>query len=749
MTYIVPNPISPIDFSQRLSSFSRLILNLCAAARHPFSPGRRRNYRQQLRRDEITNQSTPSAPSYRPSAPNLSLFEQIRDARSPRNHEPDVDIIVPVYKGHSDTLACIASVLLSKNETEFELILIDDGSPDEALVRDLELLSTYGLFTFLRNETNLGFVKTVNRGMQLHPKRDVLLLNSDTLVFNNWLDRIRSHALKEKVATVTPFTNNGTICSYPHYCRDNSAPFHLPYEAVDNLAATVNSNLSVDVPTGVGFCMYIRRSALDEIGLFDEETFGKGYGEENDFCMRAQEKGWRNVHALDTFVFHSGETSFDAAASRKKKALEAIAKKHPTYMKLIHSFIADDPARLGRMRLDTACLLRRHPTSSILCFTHWWGGGIERYLLDRAQQLKSEGIDLLVARPAESGSLKACISVYTDTTPFGTDFATAPNLQSIDLVNDQKTLSQFLRFCRTTCIEVHNTVGWSSTILKTLPDFAKSNQLPYKVTLHDYIAICPQIHLIDKSNFYCGEKGVAQCNECLRHRPDLSFQIHPDRPHIWSIVEWRSAYYRFLQEAAEVAAPSADTAQRIQKYFPTLHINIEPHDERTDHILHCAVPFQVGQRLRVVIIGAIVSHKGSSVVRACAADAARRKLPIDFVIVGYANEEDLHSYPNVTITGRYREHEVSRLLLEQKAHVAFLPSIWPETYCYTLSIALAAGFPTIAFDIGAPAERLRRAGGDHMLLGLELATCAELINDHMFKFANKLLLKSSKEDIRL
>ena len=80
--------------------------------------------------------------------------------------------------------------------------------------------------------------------------------------------------------------------------------------AIDKACAEANGQRSIAIPTGVGFCMYIRRACLDEIGLFDAETFGRGYGEENDFCMRAAAAGWRNVLAGDVFVYHEGAVSF-------------------------------------------------------------------------------------------------------------------------------------------------------------------------------------------------------------------------------------------------------------------------------------------------------------------------------------------------------------------------------------------------------------------------------------------------------
>ena len=233
--------------------------------------------------------------------------------------EPLVDVIVPVFKGRNETLRCLRSVLSSENRTPFELVVLDDASPDPELAEALSRLADRGVCTLLRNPQNLGFVGTANRGMRLHPDRDVVLLNADTEVYGDWLDRLRTCALRDPLhATVTPLSNNATIASYPRTNHDNPFPLEIPFSALDALAADVNAGIAVEVPTGVGFCMYIRRDCLDRIGLFDEAAFGRGYGEENDLCQRAIAAGLRNLVSADVFVQHLGSVSFQGERGKRK-----------------------------------------------------------------------------------------------------------------------------------------------------------------------------------------------------------------------------------------------------------------------------------------------------------------------------------------------------------------------------------------------------------------------------------------------
>ena len=207
----------------------------------------------------------------------------------------EVDIIIPIYRGIEESQTCIESVLSTLPEWA-QLVVINDASPELELTDWLREKSKSADFLLLENEKNLGFVATVNRGMRLNLQRDILLLNSDTEVANDWLSRLREGAYKhQKTASITPFSNNATICSFPNFCEDNQLFGHLSVEQLDHCFKTCAfpENL-VEVPTAVGFCMYIRRDCLNAIGYFDEVTFGYGYGEENDWCIRALKAKWRN-----------------------------------------------------------------------------------------------------------------------------------------------------------------------------------------------------------------------------------------------------------------------------------------------------------------------------------------------------------------------------------------------------------------------------------------------------------------------
>ena len=206
-----------------------------------------------------------------------------------------VDVVIPAFRGKDATLACIASVR-ERRDAVHRIIVVSDGSPERELVDALFVLAERGEIILHVEEINRGFPSAANIGLRLAVGHDVVLLNSDTIVTPGWLAGLRAavHSAPD-IGTATPLSNDATIFSYPR--RDGSYPCPTAACAADlaALTAEVNQGEVIEVPTGHGFCLYIRAECLDETGLLREDLFAQGYGEENDFCMRARHLGWRHV----------------------------------------------------------------------------------------------------------------------------------------------------------------------------------------------------------------------------------------------------------------------------------------------------------------------------------------------------------------------------------------------------------------------------------------------------------------------
>ncbi len=598
-----------------------------------------------------------------------------------------VDVIVPVYRGLGDTRRCIESALTAVNRTPFRLVVINDASPEQDVTDYLRQLQGHDKrLLLLENEHNLGFVATVNRGMRFSGDRDVVLLNSDAEVANDWLDRLRHAAWSDRrVASVTPFSNNATICSYPRFCADNELPPGYNTATLDALFAATNAGQVEDIPTAIGFCMYIRRDCLDAIGLFDVESFGKGYGEENDFCMRAYKAGWRNLFALDTFVRHAGGVSFgDSKSPREREAGQVLLRLHPEYDAIVHAHIVRDPAREARLAVDLA-RVRAANRPVILAVLHGLGGGTERHVTELAAHLNGQA-SFFALYPGTNGD--TLLKLIGPGEAFQLTFR---------LPEEFDSLLDALRGIGIAHIHYHHLLGHSPLVR----DIPSRLGLAFDFTAHDFYALCPQISLTDRNDRYCGELGPQQCRDCLRHTPV---------PGGADIETWRSNWGSWLTRARYVFAPSRDTARRIATLAPQANTVALPHPDivAISDLPHpMPHPLDSAQPLRVAIIGALSPIKGADILEKVAIESARGKHPIEFHLLGYAYRK-LRTQPRAALTvhGAYEENELSTLLDWLKPDIVWFPSQVPETYSYTLSACLQHGLPVAATDLGAFPERL-------------------------------------------
>lgn len=263
-------------------------------------------------------------------------------------------VVVPVFNALEALDACLAA-LDRTLPAGARVHVADDASTDprvRALVDDWRRRTRLAV-TAVRRERNLGFPGNCNAAFAETGTADVVLLNSDTEPAGDWLTRLAVGAAADpRLASLTPWTNNGEIVSFPNFVSPNPLPDDPA--ALARAAARLAPRYPT-LPTAVGFCMYLRRAALAAIGGFDAETFGKGYGEENDWCLRAEAHGWRHALCDDAYVVHRGHASFAATGlAPGGENLRRLNARWPGYNERIARFILDDPLRGDRERLSDA-----------------------------------------------------------------------------------------------------------------------------------------------------------------------------------------------------------------------------------------------------------------------------------------------------------------------------------------------------------------------------------------------------------
>ncbi len=611
-----------------------------------------------------------------------------------------VDIIVPVYRDVAATRRCIESVLSAKQRTSFELIVVNDACPEPDLVRWLRERAGRSPMTLIEQPKREGFAAAVNRAAALHPERDLVILHSDAEVANDWLDRLVAPAMAARdIATVIPFTNYGGIAGYPRTEARNALPPDETLASLDQLFRRANTGLSLSTPLACGPCMFLRRACLDAVGPFDGDPLGSDYGAEQDFCLRASGSGYRHELAADVYVWHQGETAFgsDDAQSLSGRAEWALGQLYPHYRAQRAELTARDPARPFQRRVDLL-RLAESPRQLLLFIAHAWGGGIARHMNDLAAMV-AESCDVLLLQPEAGGTVK--LSWPKDGEGF-TAYFTLPA--------DLPALVSLLRGLGLARIHFHHVHGLPRAVL----DLPGGVGVPYDCTLHDYYAICPQYHLDAEDGRYCGEPDALGCAACLTKRPGQ-----------WGmdITTWRGTLGQLLRSADRVLAPSHDVAERIARYFPDVDALVISHPE---------APFvEPGRVTRVMTLGTLSPEKGLRVVAACAAEARVRRLPLSFRVLG-ATTEPVARWPDVSLSvhGQYEDGGLALLIAAERPDVIWFPAQVPETYSYTLSVALAAGSAIVVSGLGALPERV--AGHPRAMVVRWDATPAEW-NDALLK----------------
>ena len=309
-----------------------------------------------------------------------------------------VTVIVPIFRDYRATKRCLDSLIPELGY--HRAILIDDASPDPKIKQLAAECSNNICIDLIVNRRNLGFVSSVNRALAKICQGDVILLNADTIVTPGFIDRLakiaRSHP---DIGTLTPLTNNGEFTSFPTPNTANLLGRRTEIEAIDSIASKANDGQAIDIPAGIGFCLYITRSCLDSIGRLSDD-FGAGYLEDADFCLRARQQGFRNVCAPSVYIGHAGSKSFGTQKrSLVMRNLRVLEGRWPKHRNESAAFMAADPLRAAREAIErTAFSISRRPQILITS-----PGTLCAVARERARHIKRRGSDVLICAITEDG----------------------------------------------------------------------------------------------------------------------------------------------------------------------------------------------------------------------------------------------------------------------------------------------------------------------------------------------------------
>jgi glycosyltransferase involved in cell wall biosynthesis/GT2 family glycosyltransferase len=623
-----------------------------------------------------------------------------RGSGRPRATPPsDVDIIIPVYGAAKELRACLESVV---RETRHHVTLVVDGPQDAAV----ESVIAQFPVRILCNDTRLGFVGSVNRGMR-ETSSDVVLLNSDTIVTPRWIEKLIDAAY-----------SSGDV-------EENLLPAGFDAASFGAVVENVSQRSYRRIPTGVGVCLYIRRALLDDVGLFDEQHFGLGYGEENDFCMRALARGWVHVADDATFIYHAGHRSFGASHARlEHRGSATLRRLHPRYMSMIAAFMKSDPLADVRARIVAAITPPSDRKRRIVHLVHGWppfqqaGTELYAYWLARRQQV-SDDVSVYVRASDPSRAHGEAMELLDDgmRVRLVTNNFTARNPFRRNAIRDRLLDHDFERFLkqqRPNLLHIHHLAGHALSLARV----ARRLGIPIVLQIQDWWFLCARVNLYDRDGNRCTGPGVEKCARCV-----TLTKVAPS-----------SITNRLLHAARRSAARSAiDATDAYVAGSESI---------RDDYVragmIDAAKPFYVipygvgvianaarraaARPIRFGYVGSIAPHKGVHV----AVDAMRGIDPshASLHIWGDAGAfpdyaADLARCGNgaaIIFEGRFREEEKAQVFASMD--VLLVPSIGLESFGLAAREAMTCGVPVVASAGGALSEMFAPGeGGEFFPVG--------------------------------
>jgi O-antigen biosynthesis protein len=647
-----------------------------------------------------------------------------------------VDVVIPIYGAAAELAVCLASVRRSTDLGRHRLVWVVDGPQPAAVEAALAVHADLppASLLVLRNPSRLGFVGSANRGMTAS-ERDVVLLNSDTEVSPGWVERLQAAAYSApEIATVTPFSNDATLCSLPRQFAANALPAGYDTARFAQLVEQASLRTYPRISTGVGVCLYIKRKVLAHIGLFDQERFGLGYGEESEFCFRALKAGYRHVLDDSTFVYHVGRSSFGPSRRGQVRAAHrALAQVHPEYLPTIAAFMRRDPLKPARERV-TAALRSALPGPSfshfssakaprrVLHLVHGWPpwnqAGTEVYARGLALRQAAWREVAVYARisPGKTGEAVELWDGGARVRLVVNDF-TQRNPLSRNALHNRLLAADFSRLLdefEPDLLHVHHLSGHAAGLLDVVP-----RDLPMLYQLQDWWGPCARANLLDAGRRLCPGPTPGRCSRCLplTGRPPAAFWNRALHLYRQRLMRRTLARAHALVMGSQAIAES----HRALGFLPAgVPVHVLPYGVETAPPLPRRPPVLP---LRFGFIGSLLPHKGAHVAVAAMSRVSPALAGLTVwgdpsISPDYAAElERLRSSGpgDVRFAGRFAEESKAEVLAG--IDVLLLPSLGLESFGLVAREAIHHGVPVLASRRGALTE---------LFAGQEEAPCGAL-----------------------
>ncbi len=624
-------------------------------------------------------------------------------------------IIIPVFGALEHVKKCIDSVLRN-TPSEVGIIVIDDASKEGDVIRYLDEVWNRSRLCAVFHAKNLGFVRTANEGIQraIDRETDPILLNSDTIVPPGWVERLdEARRSNTKCCSVSPLSNECCQYSVPNQ-GSNVLPKGVDVETMDRIVQETSSYAFPVVPCSIGFCMLMTREAIAAVGVFDTK-WGKGYGEETDWCQRARAAGFECVLADNLFVYHKHKASFGKQSIRiRNEHQEMFVQQYPEFLEELARWTALGVQRYHRQSIANRLRprLQGEKKLKVLYVCHHWGevGGLEVFAKRLVEQVATE-LEITVIYP------RASRRDWGDQVEDGLIYQDANGVMRIvmspRLVQSKVSLGLFpfdfeaqhvedffqltVRALAPDVVHFHHLGGYGTF---KLPEIVRHEGAKVVLSVHDDFYLCPSYIT---AGWSCGRtvaQDCEQCRACVSEHSDVLVEGTYD----WGAMlgEREQRIIDMFSKCDSVVYPSEATQDRYRNEGTMVakRSMVIPHGVPRYPVIRT---YRTTDKLRIAWVGGCLNEKGW----AAFAEVARRIATderFELSVLGEWHEHaDRRGLEHVTWHGRYEPKELPQLL--QSVDLAIPAVAKKEAFGLVVSECLAAGCPMLLPSVPTIFER--------------------------------------------
>ena len=613
-----------------------------------------------------------------------------------------VDIIIPVYNAYERLIICIDSVISCTDLGYHRLIFLDDYSSDERVREYLKRIENDNIIV-VSNKCSIGLSASINHGITMS-SNDVIVLNPDTVVTNNWLNKLQRCAYTdETIGTVMPISDMTSFDSILEPCKGDQVLQSVEINHIAELVENVSLKKYPEIPVTYASCMYVKRSLIDRIGTFNADIVeSEGVGV-YDFCFRALEVGFHHVLCDNTFVYCPDISG----VMENKENNEYLFANYPVQMRYVREYCRFNCHHVVhenlQIRLKIEQILKKSQKTILYQVQSDFRdnaadnvGGTQLHVKDLTMGLRKQYNIVVVARNQKwlnvtlySGEEEICLQFFVDEPLAYMPFRSK---------KFRKIYDQILLLFRVDLIHIHHVCGLTLELYYS----GKSAGIPIITTLHDFYYLCPNIKMLDYKDELCiYQNNSERCAECIKKTKNIM-------PSLNYIEIWRQEHLEVLKMSSEIVVPSISTKEIVANYYPvikskirTISHGLKRFDQKESNLLE-----RKTKTFNIAFLGGVgTAAKGANTIYQLIKHGSKE---IHWYIFGGMGHCDLQmlEQSNYTKIGHYERKDIPQLMRKYEIDLVGILPIWPETFCYTLSESVLCGIPVIATDIGAIGERM-------------------------------------------